>query len=44
MSHTIAVLDDFLRDEPNGLKHHVTNRRWLATMVRSLSSGAFAVR
>jgi hypothetical protein len=41
---TIAILDDFLRDEPNGLAHHVANRRWLATMARSLAGQAFAVR
>jgi SAM-dependent methyltransferase len=41
---TIAILDDFLRAEPNGLAHHVGNRRWLATMARSLAGEAFAVR
>jgi len=44
LPRTIAILDDFLRDEPNGLAHHVANRRWLATMVRSLAGQAFAVR
>jgi 2-polyprenyl-3-methyl-5-hydroxy-6-metoxy-1,4-benzoquinol methylase len=44
MTPTIAILDDFLRDEPNGLEHHVTNRRWLAAMARSLAGQTFAVR
>jgi len=44
VSRTIAILDDFLRDEPNGLAHHVANRRWLAAMVKSLAGQAFAVR
>jgi SAM-dependent methyltransferase len=41
---TIAILDDFLRDEPNGLAHHVANRRWLAAMVRSLAGEACVPR
>ena len=44
MTRTIAILDDFLRDEPNGLEHHVPNRRWLVAMVRSLAGEAWAVR
>ena len=44
MTPTIAILDDFLRDEPNGLEHHVANRRWLAAMARSLAGQTFAVR
>jgi len=41
---TIAILDDFLRDEPNGLAHHVANRCWLAAMVRSLAGEACVPR
>lgn len=41
---TIAVLSDFLRDVPNGLSNHSTNRSWLAAIAKQLSGKEFAVQ
>lgn len=44
VTRTIAVVNDFLRDEPNGLDNHVMNREWLAAITRTLCGPVFAVR
>ncbi|MCE9630139.1 MAG: hypothetical protein K8S94_05380 [Planctomycetia bacterium] len=41
---SIAVCNDFLRDDPNGLGNHPANRAWLAAIVRHLSGPRFQVQ
>lgn len=39
----IAILNDFLRDTPNGLTNSVENRRWLAAKTTVLGRGQYRV-
>ena len=39
----IAILNDFLRDTPNGLANSVENRRWLAAKTTVLGRGQYRV-
>lgn len=39
----IAILNDFLRDTPNGLANSIENRRWLAAKTTVLGKGQYQV-
>ena len=39
----VAILNDFLRDRPNGLANSVENRRWLAAKATVLGKGQYEV-